>query len=253
MTVSQNFLSGIYTGKDEQLSAYQIGKLEITKPCLVRYNKFSENGISLTVCDIVSTQFTSKVSKGAEAKGTKPVIREMGDVLLFSINAQMKKDGAPSEEAGAISTIAGLLKAKDIKEGQIFFLACDFGMIPPKGFDSETLEFMGKKKDSTLFKVYPFDGSEEFTTVVEELGFNLEKWSQALETLMGAEFREMTGGYQKKSFKDVLEERIVYLETIVPNDRDRIIKACGYTLQGMSASDLEGVWMDIATKLLTNI
>lgn len=251
MTVSQSFLSGIYTGKDEALSTYQIGKLEIIKPCLVRYNKFSENGISFTVCDIVSTQFTSKVSKSGEGKGIKPVIKEAGEVLLFSINAQMKRDGAPSEEAGAIQTIAGLLKGKGVKEGQIFFLQCDFGMIPSKGFDDETLAFMAQKKDSTLFKVHTFDGTDEFTALVGELGFNLESWMLALETLAGNEFKEMTGGYTKKAFSDLVEERVKWLETIAPNEQKRILAALGYG--GLDEENAAIIWSDIATKLLTNI
>ena len=255
MTVSQSFLGGIYTGKDNALVSYQVSKLEITKPCLVRYNKFSENGISLTICDIASTLFTSKVSKSGAEKGIKPVVKDPGEVLLFSINAQMKRDGAPSDEAGCIETIAGLFKAKEVKEGQIFFLSCDFAMIPPKGFDAETLEFMGKKKDSTLFKVHPFSNDEEFISVVEELGFNTANWTTALETLTGNEFKEMQGGYTKKGFKELLEERIVLLETIVPNEQIRILRALGYgdACQKGQEETFAAIWQVIAEKLLTNI
>lgn len=251
MTIAQSFLNGIYTGKDATLTAYQVSKLEINKPCLARYNKFSDNGISFTVCDIASTLFTSKVSKAGAEKGISPVVVEAGEVLLFSINAQMKRDSQPAEDAGAIQSIAELLKGKNIKEGQIFFLSCDFGMIPPKGFDSETLAFLAQKKDSTLLQAHLFNGVDEFVFQATALGLNPEIWITALNALSGNEFKEMSGGYAKKVFSDLLEERIKYLEGCTLSEQNRILAAIGYP--SLTPENQGLAWIDIATRILTSV
>lgn len=223
MTIAQAFLDSIYTGKDGQLTAYNIGKLEVLKPCFIRYNKGSKNGIALTVCDAVSTNYNSRVSKSGAEKGIKPVEIEAGDTILFNINATTERDGKPSDEAKIIATIINLLEIKGVKEGEIILATCDFGSIPPIGLDAEDIEYLERKKPpSKMLVVSKFENEEELGKICEEHGLNVDQWMDRYTLLSGTEFKEQQA-YSRKGYKDMFEERLTYFETIAPEVKTRLM------------------------------
>lgn len=224
MTVSQNFLDRIYTGKEGKLTAYSLKGLEVPKACLARLNKISENGISITIVDAVSTKYTSKVSKAGAEKGIKPVEIEVGDTILFNIDSQAQKDGKPSEDAAIISTIGALLKAAGVVEKEVFFMVCDLDSIPAKGFDEKYLAYLKAQGEKvSALEITRFEGEDSFIAACEEMGFNSEAWLERLAKMNGEVYVERQGYAAKKSYGDLLKERVEFFKAIDPALKEAIL------------------------------
>ena len=252
MALPLTLLESVYTSKDGKLTAYQLGKLSTSgKHCLVRLNKSSENGISLTVCDLVSTLYTSKVSKAGAEKGIQPVVIEPGFPLLFDINAQTSKDGKDSDEKKLIETVAAILDGKGVKPGEIRFMSLDLLCIPPAGFKAKAIKVAIEDNDDeeNYFYVGPVLSTvDDIQEIVEKWGYSPQGWSEAYALIAGNTFVEGKAYAPKKSFKELLMERVTDIEALTPEEKIRIC-ACvkGYH------DDEESAWNSLVNSWLTSI
>lgn len=230
MTIAQAFLDTLYSNKDGKITGYSIKGLDILKPCLVRYNKGSKNGIALTICDAVSTKYESKVSKKNTESGVKPVSIEAGGTLTFDINAQSMKDGKVAEGAGQIEAVIKLIEGAGIKEGEIFLLSCDIGAVPDKGIDEKYHAYLkATGDDAPFFKPARFTSDEELTALCETHGLDPVAWLERFTALSGLEYKEQQGYAPRKTYGELLMERVLFFKSTTQEQKDQILEVCTLT------------------------
>lgn len=228
MTFPKEFLSALYFD-GSNINCYKLGKMELLKPAMCKLVKSSENGIAFIVALHASTAFEVQVSKKQAEKGTKPLSVEAGSMYSVNFNIPMKGyDGKESEEAGVVKTFQALLKAYEIKDGEIFYLKADMGSIPPKGLSDKTIKIIVSDDDNDTFLPNKFSESD-FAEIVESLGLNHEYAVSQLEFLGGATIQERKS-FQKKDPKDYFLER---LAAISSPEVTKALESKGFTIEQM--------------------
>ena len=227
MTFSQQFLESIYTSKDGNLTAYQVGKLNTSgKHCLIRLNKASENGLSLTVVDIASNQFTSKVSKSGAEKGVKPIVFEVDTPILADINAAIQKDGKDSDEKKQIESIIAILNGKKIIPGKIYFANLDFLAIPASGLRAKAVKAVCEddedEPENYFYVSPPLETVDDIQAIVEKHGYSANNWSAAYALLSGSSYQEPKAYQQRKTFRELLNERCDAINSLTQEDISKL-------------------------------
>lgn len=254
MTFPLTLLESVYTAKDGKLTAYQLSKLATSgKHCLVRLNKASENGVSFTVCGLVTTKYISKVSKAGLEKGVQPVIIEPGFPVIFDINLQYKdKDGKDSEGKKQAECFVKILDGKGVKTGEVRWMCLDIGAIPESGMRANALKAaLADNEDdgeNYCFVGPALSAGVDIVEIQEKWGYSPQGWAEAYALIAGNTFVEGKAYAPKKTFKETLMERVADIESLTTEEAARIIK-----LVQDSYPDSESAWSAICHAWLTSI
>lgn len=247
MTVTK--FGDLYTsGKagEETLSCYNLESL-VLPGALCRVNKVSENGVSLTIGLRLTEDYESKVSKGAKEKGTNPVKTSKGEILIFQVNSSVKDDRKPEERNGRCQTLidafTGKMKKGDetitlhenpIQDGSIIWLTFDGEQIPMKGLiNPKSLKaYLADEEDSILF-FEAADPSEEGEMEDEE--------REIYEALKNAKVPTQSNYGPKKTYSDLIGERIAYLDSIMKDSKgEAVLKIAGYLNEPVEWIEIDG-------------
>lgn len=252
MTITK--FGDLYTsGKtgEETLSCYNLEAL-VLPGVLCRVNKVSENGVSLTIGLRLLEDYESKVSKGAKEKGTNPVKVSKGEILIFQVNSSVKDDRKPDEKNGRCQTLidafTGKMKKGDetitlhenpIQDGSIIWLTFDGEQIPMKGLiNPKSLKaYLGDEEDSILF----FESADPSPEGEMEDGER-----EIYEALKSAKVPTQSSYGPKKTYSDLIGERIAYLDLIMKDPKgETIIRIAGYLnepVEWIEVKEGDGHW-----------
>ena len=226
------------TGDNAKLVCYNLENLDL-KRCLVRVNKVSENGIALTLAVTLSSDFESKVSKAASEKGVTAIKKSKGDIILIEVNSSIKDDRKPGEVNGRCSALANAFKGSMTKDGtivslgneptpdgSIILLTFDGGAIPSKGIlKLNSFKSYLEDEDESILFITPFD------ELIPESG---DQVINEFEALKGSKFVEKQAFQKGKTFDQVFEERLTYIEGVLKDPNavilGRIVKIFGETM-----------------------
>jgi hypothetical protein len=179
---------------------------------MMKLVKSSENGIALIACLHASTEMEMQVSKKEAEKGTKSLKVPAGSLYSVNFNIGLKDfNGKDSEEKGVIETFQKLLKAYEIKDGEIFYLKTDMGSVPPKGLSDKTIKIIVSDDENDTFLPTKFN-EDNFVEIVENLGLNPEFAKEQFEFLGGATIEERRQ-FQKKDPKEYFLERLTAINS----------------------------------------
>lgn len=236
---------------EETLSCYNLESL-VLPGVLCRVNKVSENGVSLTIGVRLTEDYESKVSKGAKEKGTNPVKTSKGEILIFQVNSSVKDDRKPEERNGRCQTLidafTGKMKKGDeiitlhenpVQDGSIVWLTFDGEQIPMKGLiNPKSLKaYLADEEDSILY-IESSDPSEE--------GEMEDVDREIYEALKNAKVPTQSNYGPKKTYSDLMAERIAYLDSMMKDPKGEIvIKIAGYLnepVEWIDVSSSDGYW-----------
>lgn len=210
MTFPQNLLDTIYTGKEGKLTTYgNLDRLEtLGKYDLIRFDKISDLGISLTLCTVATTRFESRVSKAGQEKGIQPVTVQPSEPILFSMQISPKdRDGKDNPDWLLANQLISVFTFKNLKEGEIYFFNMDMCSIAPK--TSERL-LKAICEDFVFLKADDVD--------ISKLGQDKEAWEAAVYNISGSVYVEPKGYAPKKTKDAIFRENIAAVEAITSND-----------------------------------
>lgn len=213
---------------EEILSCYNLEGLLLDR-ALVKLNKVSDNGISLTVATRLTAPFKSAVSKSAKEKGVQPVELDKGDILVFQLNQSLKDDRKPDEVNGRAQTLMSAftgkakksdevvtLHDKTYKEGEIVLLTFDGSQIPLKGLlNMKSFKSYLEDYEDSIIHIEAID--------VKITGELSEDELEVIETLKSSKAPVQGNYQQRKSFKDIFAERLTFVREIMNDPKGEVI------------------------------
>jgi hypothetical protein len=233
--MSKNKFGDLYTsGKqgEEVISLYNLEQL-VLDSALVRVNKVSENGVSLTVGLRLDSDFESKVSKNAKEKGTQPIKLEKGEILVFQVNSSVKDDRKPDEVNGRCQTLINAFTGKAKKGDETITLHSEpiqDGDFIRLTFDGEQVPIKGLINLKSL-KAYLDDSEDSIIFIDRNLtvdGYDFEESDQAVYDAIKDTKVPTQGNYApKKSFKDMFDERLALVDSIMQDPKGDVILRIG--------------------------
>lgn len=248
MTFAQKTLDSVYTATTGKLTAYSgLANLETCgKFDLIRFNGCDDKGFRLTLATVATTQYTSNVSKAASEKGTKPVVIEPGNPLVFNIVIQAKdRDGKDNPEFALAKQLVIIFNELGVKEDTIYFFRGDLGSVAPKS--NEKLVRMIANSEWAFCLPTDFN--------FEETGQSEPQWTKAVETLSGEKFEAQKTYAPKKTKDEVFRDNIVALSKLDDAVMQEAYKAVygADSLDELEDGDLDQFIFSMRTSILLSL
>lgn len=235
MTLSLNLIDSLYSTKNGAVAYNGLDNLVTSgKYDLLRINRISPNGLSITVCSISTINKALNVSKKNAEAGISPIEIKQGQPFIFEGNYRSEevdyktKAKTDLKDKRFIDAFSDLVKKFELQEGVIYWAKMEMNALSVD--DKDLIDLIHKKY---------FDFAEAGLAkpdFYEKAGINFNLWMPALELIDSTKF-VAPKEYTPKATKD--EVFLSNLEAVKRITDDQVADAY-QAVHGFDGRDQEG-------------